>query len=392
MKKSFLLVLMIVLTIVLVACESGPVLRLYNWGEYIDDELISQFEEEHNVRVKVINFDSNEVALTQIKGGNQYDLVIPSDYAIEQLAKENLISEIDWSKIDSFDKDIDLADGLKTILDDLKGGMNGFDFLKYAVPYFWGNVGILYNTETVDEADLTGWDLLQNDSYRIAFYNSSRDAFMPALKATSAITINNPTTLEFNQAVSWLNEALTSTTDVITDDIFEAMLQPSRYDAVVAYSGDANYLMSENEELGFFVPTEGTNVWVDGFVIPLGANEELAYQFINFMLTYDSALQNTEYVGYSTPRKDVFEDVLAVGGTYSDYSDSYDVRISEFDEVYRYNEELKTQMDTKWQEILANKGYDSEGLGFGAILAISIIGVLVLSSLIYGVIKKRRTI
>jgi spermidine/putrescine transport system substrate-binding protein len=392
MKKSFLLVLMIVLTIVLVACESGPVLRLYNWGEYIDDELISQFEEEHNVRVKVINFDSNEVALTQIKGGNQYDLVIPSDYAIEQLAKENLISEIDWSKIDSFDKDIDLADGLKTILDDLKGGMNGFDFLKYAVPYFWGNVGILYNTETVDEADLTGWDLLQNDSYRIAFYNSSRDAFMPALKATGAITINNPTTLEFNQAVSWLNEALTSTTDVITDDIFEAMLQPSRYDAVVAYSGDANYLMSENEELGFFVPTEGTNVWVDGFVIPLGANEELAYQFINFMLTYDSALQNTEYVGYSTPRKDVFEDVLAVGGTYSDYSDSYDVRISEFDEVYRYNEELKTQMDTKWQEILANKGYDSEGLGFGAILAISIIGVLVLSSLIYGVIKKRRTI
>jgi spermidine/putrescine transport system substrate-binding protein len=392
MKKSFLLVLMIVLTIVLLACESGPVLRLYNWGEYIDDELISQFEEEHNVRVKVINFDSNEVALTQIKGGNQYDLVIPSDYAIEQLAKENLISEIDWSKIDSFDKDIDLADGLKTILDDLKGGMNGFDFLKYAVPYFWGNVGILYNTETVDEADLTGWDLLQNDSYRIAFYNSSRDAFMPALKATGAITINNPTTLEFNQAVSWLNEALTSTTDVITDDIFEAMLQPSRYDAVVAYSGDANYLMSENEELGFFVPTEGTNVWVDGFVIPLGANEELAYQFINFMLTYDSALQNTEYVGYSTPRKDVFEDVLAVGGTYSDYSDSYDVRISEFDEVYRYNEELKTQMDTKWQEILANKGYDSEGLGFGAILAISIIGVLVLSSLIYGVIKKRRTI
>jgi spermidine/putrescine transport system substrate-binding protein len=392
MKKSLLLVLLMIVTVVLVACDSGPVLRLYNWGEYIDDDLIVQFEEEYGVKVKVINFDSNEVALTQIKGGNQYDLVIPSDYAIEQLAKENLIVEIDWNKITTFDKNEDLANGLKTILDDLKSGTDGFDLLKYAVPYFWGNVGILYNTTTVNENDLTGWNLLLNNNYRIAFYNSSRDAFMPALKATNAQTINNPTTAEFNQAVAWLNNALTSQTDVITDDIFEAMLKPSRYDAVVAYSGDANYLMSENDELGFFVPTEGTNVWVDGFVIPIGANEELAYQFINFMLTYDSALQNTEYVGYSTPRKDVFEYVLGVDGSFNEYSESYDVRISEFDEVYRYNDVLKTQMDTKWQEILANKGYDDDGLGLGAILAISIIGALILSSLIFGIIKKRKTI
>ncbi len=178
---------------------------------------------------------------------------------------------------------------------------------------------------------------------------------------------------------------------VITDEIFDAMLDPARYDVVVSYSGDANYLMSENENLDFFVPDEGTNVWMDGFVIPEGANEDLAYQFINFMMIYEHALQNTEYVGYSTPRRDVFEDVLAPGGSFEDYASSYDVRINMNDEVYRYNEELKTAMDTAWQEILANKGYsEDEGLGTSAIVAIVIIGVLVVSSSVVGIIKKRR--
>ena len=254
-------------------------------------------------------------------------------------------------------------------------------------------MGLLYNKKVVSATDLTGWDLLHNPAYKIAFYNSSRDAFMPALKATGAQSMNNPTTAEFDAAVSWLNAGLTTNTDVITDEIFDAMLKPSRYDVVVAYSGDANYLMSENEDLGFFTPEEGTNVWVDGFVIPKNSNTDLAYDFINFMLTYESALQNTEYVGYSTPRKDVFEDVLASGGSFEEHSDSYDVRINMNDEVYRYNGELKKQMDTKWQEILASKGFDGEeGLGAGAIIGIVIVVVLVIASTTTSIIKKRRRI
>ena len=393
MKKLLGLVLILVFTILLASCDQGPTLRLYNWGEYIDDELVAAFEEEYGVRVKQIAFDSNEVAITQIKAGNQYDLAIPSDYAIEQLAAENLILTIDWSKITTFDPETDLADGLSLILDEVATGVNGFDLLDYAVPYFWGNVGLLYNKEVVATEDLTGWDLLHNTDYKIAFYNSSRDAFMPALKATGALTINNPTTAEFNAAVSWLNTGLTSDTDVITDEIFDAMLNPARYDVVVAYSGDANCLMSENEDLGFFTPEEGSNVWVDGFVLPKDSNTDLAYDFINFMLEYDHALQNTEYVGYSTPRKDVFLDVLANGGSFEDYSDSYDVRINDNDEVYRYNSDLKEQMDTKWQEILANKGYDGEeGLGTGTVVAIIVIGVLIISSAAFSIIKKRRSI
>lgn len=394
MKKILVFLLMVAGLTFLASCESGPTLRLYNWGEYIDDSLVEAFEEESGIRVRQIAFDSNEVAITQIKGGNQYDLVIPSDYAIEQLALESLIVPIDWSKVTSFDPETDVADGLKSILNTVKHDVtNGFDLLEYAVPYFWGNVGILYNTEVVDEADLIGWDVLHNNEYKIAFYNSARDAFMPALKATGASTINHPTATEMDEAVQWLSEGLTSEVSVITDEIFDAMLDPARYDLAVSYSGDANYLMSENDKLGFFVPEEGTNVWMDGFVIPVGANKDLSYAFINFMMTYEHALQNTEYVGYSTPRQDVFEDVLASGGSFEDYADSYDVRINAFDEVYRYNETLKDEMDTKWQEILANKGFDEdEGLGAGAMIAIIGIGVLIISSAVIGIIKKKRSV
>lgn len=394
MKKILVFVLMVAGLTFLASCESGPTLRLYNWGEYIDDSLVEAFEEESGIRVRQIAFDSNEVAITQIKGGNQYDLVIPSDYAIEQLALESLIVPIDWSKVTSFDPETDVADGLKSILNTVKHDVtNGFDLLEYAVPYFWGNVGILYNTEVVDEADLIGWDVLHNNEYKIAFYNSARDAFMPALKATGASTINHPTATEMDEAVQWLSESLTSEVSVITDEIFDAMLDPARYDLAVSYSGDANYLMSENDKLGFFVPEEGTNVWMDGFVIPEGANEDLSYAFINFMMTNEHALQNTEYVGYSTPRQDVFEDVLSSGGSFEDYADSYDVRINAFDEVYRYNETLKDEMDTKWQEILANKGFDEdEGLGAGAMIAIIGICVLIISSAVIGIIKKKRSV
>ena len=390
MKKYIVLVLLVGFGILLNACDSGPVLRLYNWGEYISDDLVAAFEEEVGYKVKQIAFDSNEVAITQIKAGNQYDLVIPSDYAIEQLSKENLIQEIDWNLITTFNKNTDLADGLSEILNQLNTGVAGFDLLKYAVPYFWGNVGILYDTTTVDEADLTGWEVLLNQNYRIAFYNSARDSFMIALKEIGS-GMNNPTEQQLTEARAWLNSALTQNTSVITDEIFDAMLDPTRYDLAVSYSGDANYLMSENDKLSFFVPEEGTNIWVDAFVIPVGANNEMAYEFINFMMKYESALENTEFVGYSTPRKDVFEDVLGVGGSYADFQESYDVRINLNDEVYRYNTALKARMDNDWQVILASKGYDEEeGLGLGAYLAIGIIVLLVSSTALFGIIKKRK--
>lgn len=391
MKKYFLVLTLVVTTVFLASCQSGPTLNLYNWGEYIDDALVEAFEEEYGIKVKQIAFDSNEVAITQIKAGNDYDLVIPSDYAIEQLAVEDLINPIDWDKVTSFDKDTDLATGLDSVLTALADNGQGFDLLEYAVPYFWGNVGILYDTTVVDEADLTGWDVLNmSDTYEIAFYNSSRDAYMSAMFATGTNDINNPTDQELSNATSWLNDALTADTYVITDDILEAMLAPATYNLAVSYSGDANYLMSENEDLDFFVPDEGTNVWVDGFVLPKGANEDYAYDFINFMLSYESSLQNTDWVGYTSPRQDVIDELLA--GDYADYESSFDVRINANDQIYRYNDTLKTEIDNSWQEILANKGFDEEGIGTTTIIAIVVVAAIVIGTSATAIIKKRKAI
>lgn len=388
--KKYLLSLVFVLTLLFLAsCSSGPTLRLYNWGEYIDDDLVAQFEEEYGIKVKQIAFDSNEVAITQIKAGNQYDLVIPSDYAIEQLAQEDLIDPIDWSKVTTFDKNTDIATGLQSVLSKLSDGTNGFDLLEYAVPYFWGNVGILYDTTVVDQNDLTGWDvLLDSTDYEVAFYNSSRDAFMISMFATGTQDINNPTSIELTDATTWLNNALTSNTYVITDDIFDAMIDPARYNLAVSYSGDANFLMSENENLSFYVPNEGTNVWVDGFVTPKGAQTEYAYDFISFMLSYDANKQNTEWVQYTSPRQDVLTDLLA--GDFQDYAASFDVRINTNDQVYRYNETLKLEIDNSWQEILANKGFDDEGVGTSTIVAIVLAVVVVIGSTAVSVIRKRK--
>lgn len=391
MKKYLLVLTLLATTVFLASCQSGPTLNLYNWGEYIDDALVEAFEEESGIKVKQIAFDSNEVAITQIKAGNDYDLVIPSDYAIEQLAAEDLIDPIDWERVTTFDKETDIATGLDSVLTTLDNQGEGFDLLEYAVPYFWGNVGILYDTTVVDEADLTGWDVLNmSDTYEIAFYNSSRDAYMSAMFATNTADINNPTDQELSDATDWLNHALTSDTYVITDDIFEAMLAPARYNLAVSYSGDANYLMMENEDLSFFVPDEGTNVWVDGFVLPKGANQDYAYDFINFMLSYESALQNTDWVAYTSPRQDVIDALLLDG--YDAYESSFDVRINANDQVYRYNDTLKTEIDNSWQEILANKGFDEEGIGTTTIIAIVVVAAIVIGTSVTAIIKKRKTI
>lgn len=389
MKKIMGLVMVLLVAITLIGCSDQPTLRLYNWGEYMDDSLLETFEEETGIRVEQILFDSNEVAVTQIKAGNQYDLVIPSDYAIEQLASENLIDPIDWNEITVLDKNVDFADGLSDILNSLNE--DGFDLLNYAVPYFWGNLGILYNTSTVDENDLTGWDVLEmSDTYDIAFYNSSRDAYLIGLKATGTLNSNQPTTAEFDAATAWLNGALTPEVAVQTDEIFDTMLDPASFDLAVSYSGDANYLMSENDQLSFFVPEEGTNVFVDGMVIPKGANLDYAYQFINFIMGYDQAMQNTEEIMYTTPRKDVFEDSIAVDGSFESLVASYDIRINEHDDIYRYNSTLKQQMDNNWQQILASKGFEGEGLGTGTIAIIIIVSVLVLGSAGFSLYKKFR--
>ena len=327
-------------------CSSKEKLALFNWGEYIDPDLIKAFEKENDVCVNMSTFDSNESAITKMKT-QSFDLIIPSDYAVEQMVEEDLIAEIDWSKITDFDKETELATGLVSILENVD-----FDILKYGVPYFWGNVGVLYNKDKVSLETLEAkeWEIF-NEDLEVAFYDSSRDGFMVALK-TLGYSMNTTVTSELEAAEAWLTDLAKKDNVVfLTDEILDDMVKLT-YDIALTYSGDAIYLMSEQEKLGFYVPNSGTNVWVDTMVIPKNAkNEDLAYKFINFMLSYDSQKANTEYVMYTTVRKDLYEELIVEGSDFYDYVEAYNVVIHENDEVYGFNSTTKAIMSDAWARI-----------------------------------------
>lgn len=278
-----------------------PVLKVYNAGEYIDDSLISAFEEEYGCRVIYETFDSNESMYTKVMSGEKYDIIIPSDYMIERLAKEELIQEIDKSRITNLDGVI------PSILDQPFDPGN-----TYSIPYFWGNVGILYDTTVVDEADLLdGWELLRNPKYKdnIYMYDSERDSFMIALKALG-YSLNTADRTEIDAAYKWLIEQKEIMNPIyVGDDVIDSMIAGSKALAIV-YSGDAAYIMSENEDMRFFAPDKGTNLWIDGMVITSECtNTDLAHKWIDFILRPENAVANSEAVGYSSPVESAFEEV-----------------------------------------------------------------------------------
>lgn len=353
MKKGLLFAVVLLLGFVLIACSGKPRLKVYMPGEYIDMSLVDRFEDLHDVKVDIITFDSNESAIPQIEA-NAYDVIVPSDYAIEELVTKDLLLEIDYSKITSMDIETDLAEGLKGILDLLKGADDGFDLLAYGVPYFWGNVGILYdrtNEGIEDLLETEGWNALRSDDHDIMFYDSSRDSFMIALKDAGA-SMTEPSEPELAAAEAWLLDALGPRTLFLTDEVLDDMLDPARHDMAVVYSGDAVYLMDENENLGFYVPQSGTNVWIDAFVIPKNAPDvDLAYTFIDFMIDYDQMLDNTIEIAYTSPRIDVIDAVLD-DEIYN--AESYVVTVGDNDEVFRYNTELKRAIEEAWARVRAS--------------------------------------
>ncbi len=357
MKKTLVLALMGLVTLALtgcgvvrsITCINKEKLALFNWGEYIDPEIIKGFEEEYDVCVNMSTFASNESAITKMKT-ESFDLVIPSDYAIEQMVSEDLIQTIDWNQIEGFNKTTDLAPGLVSILDELD-----FELLNYGVPYFWGNVGILYNKNVVSKAQLETleWEIFKSNDYEIAFYDSARDGFMVALK-NLGYSMNTSNQVELNEAENWLMDLARKNNVVfLTDEILDDMVSLT-YDLALTYSGDAIYLMSEQDKLDFFVPNSGTNVWVDALVIPKNAkNVDLAYAFINYVLSNESATLNTEYVMYSTPRKDVYEAMISEDSDFYAYKNAYEVQIHTNDEVFRYIPTTKAFISDAWARIRA---------------------------------------
>ncbi len=360
MKKSIALAL--IATFVLAGCGGGgsdassaavekygsDTLKLYNWGEYTGENIISDFEDEFGVKVIMEYFDSNEMMYTKVQAGDAYDVLVPSDYMIERMMKEDMLQEIDLSLIPNMEN---LTDGVKNLAYDPDN--------TYSVPYFWGNVGIVYNHNNVDPAEVErlGWDIFHDTAYKgnIYVYDSERDSFMMALKALG-YSMNTENEAEIQEAYEWLVQiSKTMEPAIVLDEVIDGMATGTK-DIGVLYSGDAAYALSENEDLSYFLPEEGTNLWSDAMVIPANAeNPALAHEFINYVLTYDASYDNSEYVGYTSSNQEVMDELSGEGGYYEG-NEAYLPRVGyEKDEIFVDNQILKERLAELWIKVKASK-------------------------------------
>jgi len=344
MKKLFTLaaLLLVALTVSCTGAGSGERVYVYNWGDYIDADIIKDFEKETGIRVIYETYDTNESMYAKLKPGNSsYDVAFPSDYMIERMINENMLEKIDMKNVPNF----------KNIDDKFKG----FEFDKndeYCVAYMWGTVGILYNTEMVDD-DVESWDILWDEKYagQIYMYDSMRDTFGAALKKTG-FSVNTRSLEERTIAKNELIRQEPLVQAYIGDQVKDKMIGREGALAIV-YSGDAMFCKDENDELEYVIPIEGSNLWYDGAVIPRGAKNKLnAEKFIDFICRPDIAARNTEYIGYSTPNKAAFElldDEMKNDPTYWP-----DDEILINCEVFYDLGDFITEYDRAWTEILAN--------------------------------------
>lgn len=322
----------------------GQTLYLYNWGEYTGENIIRDFEEETGATVVQENFDSNEQMYIKVANQEPYDVLVPSDYMIERLIEEDLLQKLDKSKLTCMDK---LAGAVKGLPYDPKN--------EYSVPYFWGTVGIVYDKTKVEVRDLEaeGFGIFLDEKYKgeVYLYDSERDSFMMALKELG-YSMNTTNEKEIQDAYNWLVQCVeTMDVEIVTDEIIDNMAQ-GRKALGIMYSGDATYVMEENENMGYYMPETGTNLWSDAMVIPKNAkNPELAHAFINYASDYEGAYDNSSYVGYTSANQEVMDDIYGEGGDYEGI-EAYIPRIDNpNDEVFVYNEDTKKIMGDLWSRV-----------------------------------------
>ncbi len=324
------------------------VLKLYLPGEYLGENVISDFEKQFGVRVIVENFDSNEMMYTKLMAGDRYDVIIPSDYMIERLMNEDFLQPLDKSMIPNMENMSDAVLGMSYDPDNT-----------YSIPYFWGSVGLVYNHENVDPAviESEGWEVLRNTDYagHIYIYDSERDSFMMAFKALG-YSMNTEDPNEINDAYEWLLQMNNTMSPVyVTDEVIDGMMNGYK-DIAVVYSGDAAVVLDENEDMSFYMPSQGTNIWCDAMVIPANAeNPKLAHEFINYMLTYEAAFDNTETVGYTSPNAEVFEEMTTSEDLYAENAAYLPRSGYDKDEMFHDNQVLMRELSRLWIKVKAAK-------------------------------------
>ena len=333
----------------------GGELYVYNWGEYIDEDVISQFEEETGITVVYDLFETNEEMYPVIEAGAvNYDVVCPSDYMIQKMRENDLLAELNFDNIPNIDQ-IDPAYMEMSQAFDPEN--------KYSVPYCWGTVGILYNTKLLDELGVpapTKWADLWDErlSGEILMQDSVRDAFMVALKK-DGYSMNSESKDELEQAKQELIDQKPLVQAYVIDQVRDKMIGGEAAVGVI-YSGEMLYIQDEVANLGldydleYVIPEEGTNLWLDSWVIPKNAkNKENAEKWIDFMCRPEIAKANFEYITYPTPNKGAFE--LLDEDMQNNKAVFPDIDSLKDSEVYQYlGDDTDAIYNELWKEVKAN--------------------------------------
>lgn len=298
-QKGFLILATVLLLAVLFSGCGKPKqeLNVYNWGDYIDESVLQDFEKQHHVKVVYDTFTTNEDMYVKLKaGGGQYDVVIPSDYMIKRMIDEKMLEKLDMRQIPNY-----------RLIGSFYKGLGYDPGNAYSVPYMWGTVGILYNKKQIGTAP-DSWRILWDRKYakQILMLDSQRDSIGITLKMLG-FSLNSKDPAELEQAKKALIEQKPLVLAYVVDEVKDKMIAAEAALAVV-WSGDAVYCMRENPDLDYFIPKEGSNLWFDAMVIPKGSHQKkLAEQFINFMCDTGVALRNADYIGYASPQTEVIK-------------------------------------------------------------------------------------
>ncbi|MCC8160533.1 MAG: ABC transporter substrate-binding protein [Oscillospiraceae bacterium] len=332
--------------------DSGLSINVYNWGEYIPDgsdegvlNLNEEFTKLTGIKVNYSTYASNEELYAKLKGGGStYDVIIPSDYMISRMIKEDMLEPLDMSNIPNF----------SNIMEKFQD--SEYDpGSKYSVPYTWGTVGIIYDKTVVDEEEI-GWDILWNEDYSgsILMFDNPRDAFAIA-ENLLGFSLNTEDSEELQKAAEKLKEQKKVVQAYVMDEIFDKM---GAGEAIIApyYAGDAVTLMDEFEDLAFAIPESGTNLFIDAVCIPKGCkNTEAAEMYINFLCERDVAYAVTDFIGYSTPNQAAFDmlddDVKNDGISYPD-DEFIETKTTTFRNL---SDEANLEMQTLWTEMKSSE-------------------------------------
>ncbi len=346
MKKSLVLMLCVCLCLSAIGCGSkasanGKVV-VYNWGEYIDPDVLTMFQEETGIEVVYDEFETNEIMYPKVESGaSKYDVICPSDYMIQKMIDNDLLAEINFDNVPNS----------TNIGADYWTQSQQFDpENKYSVPYCWGTVGILYNKTMVSEP-VTSWGVLWDEQYKdnILMQDSVRDAFMVAL-SYAGYPINSTDSAQLEEARDLLIEQKPLTQAYVIDQVRDKMIGGEAAIGVI-YSGEAIYTQRENPDLEYVIPEEGTNIWIDSWVIPKNAeNKENAEKFIDFMCRADIALKNFDYITYSTPNdaaKELIEDEDIKNSSIA-FPDLSQYKLSTFTYL---GEEMDEYYNQLWKEV-----------------------------------------